>query len=382
MTILLIDVATHLGGDQKSFIDLCSALHASRSVQVAAAVANGPVYDALKPTGIPLYPLDPAVIKPGNRGILSWLVNLFSSEDPIRQAIHEFKPDIVHANTYEAMKLIPDLPRKRLLFWSVTGLRLSWTETVATASRCARIIAGSTAIDEFLGTALPPAYCGRVRVIRHALNTQVFKPGNKELARKAFQLPPDLPVIGLVADLIPWKRHALFLEMAKIILQQSPEVQFVIAARPYSSEYEMYEKKFREQVAAFIPSENLHWLDNVNQTELLLPAFDLLVHPAFGEASGRAVSEAMATEIPVIAFDSGAIRDLITQYKDGILIRSESPRDFAREAIRLLADPALSATMAMEARLSMLKGFTKEEIAQRMIGEYKNAIAAETETTK
>jgi len=383
MRILLIDVATHLGGDQKSFIDLCSALHASRSVQVAAAVASGPVYDALKPTGIPLYPLDPAVIKPGNRGILAWLVSLFSSsEDPIRQAIHDFKPDIVHANTYEAMKLIPDLPRKRLLFWSVTGLRLSWTETVATASRCTRIIAGSTALDEFLGTALPTAYCGRVRVIRNALNTQVFKPGNKELARKAFQLPSDLPVIGLVADLIPWKRHTLFLEMAKIILQQSPAVQFVIAARPYSTEHEIYEKKFREQIASFIPSENLYWLESVNQTELLLPAFDLLVHPAFGEPSGRAVSEAMATEIPVIAFDSGAIRDLITQRKDGILIRSDDPKEFAREALRLLADPALSAPMAMEARLAVLKAFTKEEIAQRMIVEYKNAIAAETETTK
>lgn len=379
MRLLLIDVATILGGDQKSFIDLCTALHTSRSLQVAAAVARGPVYDVLLPTGISLYPLDPAVIKSGNRGLLAWLASLFGSEEPLSHAIHDFKPDIIHANTYEAIKLIPSLSRNKLLFWSVNCLRLSWTETVGVAARCARIIAGSEAIDEFLGNALPPAYCGRVRVIRDALNTSVFKPGNKELARKTFQLPAGIPVIGFVADLVPWKRHALFLETAKLIIEQDPTVHFVIAARPYSSEYVVCEKKVREQIAAFIPAENIHWLDNVNQIELLLPAFDLLLHTSFGEPSGRAVCEAMAMEIPVIAFASGAIRDLITQRKDGILIRSDDPKDFAREALGLLSDPVLSAKMAMEARLSMLKKFTKEEIAQRMIAEYKNAIAAETE---
>jgi len=380
MTILLIDVATNLGGDQKSFIDLCSALHASRSLQVAAAVARGPLYDALKPTGIHLYPLDPTVRKSSNRGIFAWLANLFSSsKGHIRHAIHDFKPDIVHANTYEAIKLIPSLSRRKLLFWSVNGLRLSWTETVFIASRCARIIAGSTAIDEFLGTALPPAYCGRVRVIRNALNTHIFTPGNKALARQTFQLPSGTPVIGLVADIVPWKRHAIFLEAAKLILQQDPTIHFVIAARPYSSAYAVYEKKFREQVAAFIPRENLHWIENVTQVELLLPAFDLLIHTAFGEPLGRAVCEAMAMEIPVIAFDSGAIRNLITQHKDGILIRSEDPKEFAREALRLLADTVLLAKMGIEARLSMLKSFTMEEIGQRMIAEYKNTIVAETE---
>jgi glycosyltransferase involved in cell wall biosynthesis len=372
MTLLLVDVSTHLGGDQRSFIDLCTSIYASRTLQVAAAVANGPVYDALKPTGITLYPLDPAVINPPKGGLFSWLASLFSSEDPVSHAIHDFKPDIVHANTYEALKLIPPLSRRKLLFWSINSLRLSWTATLAIVPRC----------DEFLGTALPPAYCGRVRVIRNALDTLVFKPGNKELARKTFNLPQDCQIIGFVADLIPWKRHELFLEAAKMIIQQDPTIHVVIAARPYADDYSDYEMKFRGQVDDFLFAENLHWIDSVNQMEHLLPAFDILMHTAFGEPSGRAVCEAMAMEIPVVAFDSGAIRDLITQRKDGILIRNEDPKEFAREALGLLADPALLAKMAVEARLSMLKAFTKEEIGQRMIAEYKNAIAAETENSK
>jgi glycosyltransferase involved in cell wall biosynthesis len=382
MTVLLVDISTHLGGDQRSFIDLCAYLYASRTLQVAAAVASGPVYDALKPTGIMLFPLDPAAVKPKKGGFFSWLESLFSPEDPISHAIHDFKPDIVHANTYDALKLIPPLARHKLLFWSINCLRLSWTETLAIVPRCARIIAGSTALDEFLGTALPPAYCGRVRVIRNALDTQVFKPGNKELARKTFKLPQDCQIIGFVADLIPWKRHELFLEVAKIIIQQDPTIHVVIAARPYADDYSDYEMKFRGKIDDFLFAENLHWLDSVNQMEHLLPAFDILVHTAFGEPAGRAVCEAMAMEIPVIAFDSGAIRDLITQRKDGILIRNEDPKEFAREVLGLLADPALLAKMAVEARLSMLKAFTKEEIGQRMIAEYKNAIAAETENSK
>jgi glycosyltransferase involved in cell wall biosynthesis len=378
MKILLVDSSARLGGDQKSFIDLCVALSTSKEIQMAVAVARGAVYDRLAETGIKLYPLNEEPHEQ-QRGFLAWFEQLFASQDYIGHAIREFKPDIVHANTFDSVKLIPSLSRHKLLFWSVDSLRLSWTETVSVAARCTRIIAGSSALDEFLGNALPPAYCGRVRVIRDALDTHLYKPGNKVQARAAFDLPQEVPLIGMVADLIPWKRHAYFLETAKTILQQSPELQFVIVGRPYSSDYVTYEKKFKELLATFVPFENVRWLKNVSETEKVLPAFDLLIHTAFGESSGRAVCEAMAMEIPVVALDSGAIRDLITNRKDGILVRNDDPKEFAREALNLLADPAQLAAMKIEARLSMLKAFTKEEIAQRMIAEYKNAIAAETE---
>lgn len=378
MKILLVDSSARLGGDQKGFIDLCTALHTSKEIQLAVAVSRGAVYDRLAETGIKLYPLNEETHEQ-QRGFLAWLTKLFASQDYIGQAIREFKPDIVHANTFESVKVIPSLSRHKLLFWSVDSLRLSWTETLAVAARCTRIIAGSGAIDEFLSNALPPAYCGRVRVIRDALDTHLYKPGNKVQARAAFDLPQGVPLVGMVADLIPWKRHAYFLETAKIMLCESPDMQFVIVGRPYSKDYATYEKKFKELLATFVPFENVRWLKNVTQTEQVLPAFDLLIHTGFGEPSGRAVCEAMAMEIPVVALDSGAIRDLITNRKDGILVRNDDPKEFAREALNLLADPAQLAAMKIEARLSMLKAFTKEEIAQRMIAEYKNAIAAETE---
>ena len=379
MKILLVEVSARLGGDQKSFIDLCTSLRTSKECEIAVAVPQGPVHEALSSAGIKIYSLDGAAEQSQSHSLFGWLARLFVSQDQLSQAIYAFKPDIIHANTFEAIKAIPSLPRHKLLFWTVNSLRLSWTETVSVAARCARIIAGSSAVDEFLGNALPPAYCGRVRVIRNPLDTHVFKPGKRELARQTFQLPQDVPVMGLIADLVPWKRHAYFLEAAKLILEQDPTVHFVIAARSYSKDYATYERKFQELLKIIGPCENMHWLSDVDHVELLLPACDLVIHTAFGEPSGRAVCEAMAMEVPVVAFDSGAIRDLITQRKDGILVRDDDPKEFAREALKLLAEPAQLSAMKMEARLSMLKAFTKEEIAQRMIAEYKNAIAAETE---
>ena len=58
MKVLLVDVSSFLGGDQKNFVDLCTSLHASESVEVAAAVNAGPVYEALKSSGVPLYLLN------------------------------------------------------------------------------------------------------------------------------------------------------------------------------------------------------------------------------------------------------------------------------------------------------------------------------------
>lgn len=374
MRILLVDGATFFGGDQKHFVDLCTALHANDAVEVAAAVNPGPVYDALKTSGVPLYLLNTRMPLKRKTGMLARLFRIFHSTAPISQAIDDFNPNIVHANTYETVRMIPHLSSRRLLFWQVASLRLSRSDTVSIASRCTRIIAGSRALDEFLGEVFPPAYRGRVRIIRNGIDTQLYRPGDKAAARKAFHLPQDVPVIGLVADVIPWKRHELFLEAAKLILQQRPGIHFVVAARSYSGQYERYEKTVAEQLAAFVPAENMHWVQNVNHTELLFPAFDLLMHPAFGEPTGRTICEAMAMQIPVIAFDSGAIRDLITHRKDGILLTSDSADEFAREALELLANPDQAATLASAARETILKDFMKEDMCKRMVEEYKNAI--------
>jgi len=377
MKILFVDVSEFLGGDQKNFIDLCSYLIGRESVEIAAAVNTGPVMDALQARGIQTYPLNRRFVQTRKRGLLSKTASLFRSKAPISQAIYDFAPDIVHANTYHAAKMIPSLPARRLLFWQVSNLRLSRSDTLAMAKRCARIIAGATAFDEFFGEVLPSAYCGRVRIIRNGIDTKVYKPSDKAVARKAFDLPLDVPIIGLVADLIPWKRHGFFLEVAKVILQQNPKVHFVIAGRSYSAEYVRYEKTFRDQLSSFVAPEQMHWIQTVNNSEVLLPAFDVFMHTAFGESSGRAVCEAMAMQIPVIAFESGAIRDLITHGKDGILLRTDDANEFAREALQLLANPGQAVALAFAARESMIKTCSMEDLCTRMIGEYKSAIDAE-----
>ncbi len=377
MKVLLIDVSFFLGGDQKNFIDLCASLQVNKSIEIAAAVNAGPLLDELRALGIQTYPLNMRFEPTHKRGGLSRLSALFHTPTPISQIIADFNPDIVHANTFEAARMIPSLPARRLLFWQVSNLRLSRTDTLSVATRCARIIAGSTALDEFLGEVLPTAYCGRVRIIHNGIDLQLYKTGDKAAARKAFALPVDVPVIGFLADLIPWKRHGFFLDIAKSILQQNPAVHFVVVGRSYSTQYEQYEKAFRDALSAFVEPKQIHWLQNVNTSEAVLPAFDLLVHTAYGESLGRAVCEAMAMQIPVIAFESGAIRDLITSRKEGILLRSDDANEFAREALGLLANPGQAAALASSAREVIQKGYSKEDMCQRMIGEYKSAIDAE-----
>lgn len=377
MKVLLVDVSFFLGGDQKNFIDLCSSLMANESIEIAAAVNAGPLMDALNALGIQTYPLNMRFEPTHKRGFLSQLSSFFHTPTPISQIIADFNPDIVHANTFESARMIPSLPARRLLFWQVSNVRLSRTDTLSIATRCNRIVAGSTALDEFLGEVLPAAYCGRVRIIHNGIDTQVYKPGDKAACRKTFALPLEVPVIGFIADLIPWKRHGFFLEVAKRILEQNPATHFVVVGRSYSTQYERYEKVFREAFSSFVTPEQLHWLQNVNSSEAVLPAFDLLVHTAYGESSGRAVCEAMAMQIPVIAFESGAIRDLITNRKDGILIRSDDANEFAREALGLLKNSGQAAALASSARETILKDYSKEEMCRRMIGEYKSAIDAE-----
>lgn len=56
------------------------------------------------------------------------------------------------------------------------------------------------------------------------------------------------------------------------------------------------------------------------------------------EAFGRVAVEAMASGVPAVSFDSGALRDHVLDEETGILCKEESPEALSRALARLLTD--------------------------------------------
>jgi len=279
----------------------------------------------------------------------------------------------VHANSVASALATEAIPNDIPFFLHVRDLRLPAFALKTVAKRCTRIVAISTALDAYLRNTLAQPLHGKIRIIRNGIDTVRFVPSDKSIARKRFSLPEGVPVIGMVAHLIPWKGHDLFLSVAEKIRVKYPTAQFVIVGRDLFKEHNAWVKNLHAQASDAGLRGAVHWIQDLEQAEKILPAFDVLLHPARHEPFGRVICEAMTMRVPVVAANSGGIPDIIIDGVNGFLVAEDDADGFAERVSALLDNPAHARTLACSAREHILQNFTQERVAQQLAGEYLGA---------
>jgi glycosyltransferase involved in cell wall biosynthesis len=85
-----------------------------------------------------------------------------------------------------------------------------------------------------------------------------------------------------------------------------------------------------------------------------IATFDVLVQPRKREVYAPAVHEALASGVPVVAFDGGTAADVVVHEHNGLLVGTDrGGKAFARAVARLGASPDLLFTLADNARPSI-----------------------------
>jgi glycosyltransferase involved in cell wall biosynthesis len=121
--------------------------------------------------------------------------------------------------------------------------------------------------------------------------------------------------IGCIGRIAPEKGQREFVEAARIIHGRMPEARFAIYGETMFASHD-YEREVRAG-AAELPIEFAGWAANVYDA---LEKIDVLLVPsAPHEATTRVILEAFAAGVPVIAFPSGGIPEVLAA---GSLARS------------------------------------------------------------
>jgi len=94
---------------------------------------------------------------------------------------------------------------------------------------------------------------------------------------------------------------------------------------------------------------------------------DVFVFPSLSEATPRAVMEAMAMELPVVATRVGGIPEMIENGRTGLLVEPASPEQLAEAICRALHDPVWAREAGQLARQRVLERYTLEKHNERMI---------------
>lgn len=209
----------------------------------------------------------------------------------------------------------------------------------------------------------------RVEQIHLPMDTGVFRPLAKELAREVLQLPPDKKIIFFGATYLEDRRKGLAqllvaLEQLAALLAQSgavkPEQLLLLVAGLSGG-------RLRER----LPFAG-RYLGHVNDELLMALAYqaaDIFVCPSIEDAGPMMIPEAMLCGTPVVAFAQGGAPDLIETMKTGYLARLGDAGDLARGLHALLNAPNL-AHIGGAAAAAAQRAHTPASVAQRHLQLY------------
>jgi glycosyltransferase involved in cell wall biosynthesis len=182
--------------------------------------------------------------------------------------------------------------------------------------------------------------------------------------------------IGMVAHLIPQKRHLDFINAAEIVSRSREDVSFAIFGTPYADPASRsYANRVRGRAGGLRQQGRLSISEYVSRGNSLPRAFDVLVLPSLRESFSNAILEAMADGIPVIAARSGGHPELVDHRKTGLLVPPMQPEALARAIMSLIKNPKLMAQMGEAARERARTRFPIGDCVRRYEAIYESVIA-------
>ena len=162
-----------------------------------------------------------------------------------------------------------------------------------------------------------------------------------------FGCPPDALIVGSVGWLTDIKGHEYLVEAIARLKQEFPSLHLVIVGSG-----DRHEALSRQAESSGL-GDALHLLGHRDDVEACLAGMDLFVLPSLNEGMGRALIEAMAAGLPVVASRVGGIPAVVSHELTGLLVPPGDAGALADALRRLLVHPEWAAQLGMAASRSV-----------------------------
>ena len=347
MNVLFIDQFGEIGGAQLCLLDLIPAVVKRGWHAFAAVPSEGPFAGRLRDAGVSVFPLEPGSYTASRKRLVD-AVRFIGSVRRIAVEINrmcgEHAIDLIHVNgprllpavalgscpapvLFHAHSYISQPAARRFAGWAIRRRK-------ATVVAVSRFVAA-----QFAG------------------QPHIIPSGVPDLRRN--RASSRVPRIGVLGRIAPEKGQALFVEAARLL----PECRFIVCGSPSIAD-PAYEREVRIR-AQGLAIEFLGWRDDIGD---VLAQLDVLAVPSTGEEGlGRVVIEAFSAGVPVVAFASGGIPELVEDGVTGFLVSSRTAEALAAKLQEALQSPERLTLVARNARAAWESNYTLDLYQHRMV---------------
>jgi glycosyltransferase involved in cell wall biosynthesis len=187
---------------------------------------------------------------------------------------------------------------------------------------------------------------------------------DRESAKRALSLDPDIPLVGTVGRLSEQKGHRdLLVAMRSVIDRLGPVNLAIVGEGPLHEE-------LREIGAALGLGDQLIMPGHVHDPERWVAAFDVAVLPSRYEGFSLSMLEFMAAGKPCVFSDHPSFVEATGDGRVARLARMGDPVSLADEIVGLLADPAGAELLGRAAREHVAGHFTIDGHVSRLMDLY------------
>ena len=297
--------------------------------------------------------------------ILPWLGREISPLDDLislarmTQLVRDLKPDVVHTHMAKAgtvgrlaahvcgVPLIVHTYHGHVFhsYFSRTKTRVFLTIERALGMATDRVVAvGEGQRREIASYGVVPS----TKLVAIPLGLELYPFLDSERLRgqlrRELHIGGRVPLVGIVARLVPVKAHELLFEAARLVLQQVPDARFlVIGDGERRTALESLVQRMQLE-------ENVQFLGWRADMPAVYADLDVVALTSLNEGSPVSLIEALASARAVVSTAVGGVPEVVVNGQTGLTVASGDAASLAREIATLIEDGEMAARLGAAGR--------------------------------
>lgn len=342
---------TNIGGAGRYLFNLISSQHDSCFETIVACPGGGELERQLRDKNIKVFTLE------GGESSIN-----FRHISSLREIISREKVDIVHTHASFAGRVAGKLSGCKVVMTrhglgsGENGLVKRIAQRLTALLFTDRIIAISRAVKISLIESGVPA--DMITIIYNGIDLSKFDAIEPSL-REELGLDSDVPIVGIVARLVPEKGYEYAISAFYHVLKAYPSARMIIVGDGPLDE------SLRKMCVKLGIKDSVFFMGYRKRVENLVADFDVFVLPSVSEGLGLALLEAMALGKPVIGTEVGGIPEVIKHNVNGFLVTPGNDKYLTESIIEILSNKERAKTFGVKARNTVNRKFSSKTMIEK-----------------
>lgn len=385
MKVLYVNHTAEVSGGERSLLSLLDSHPVGIEMRLAAP--PGRLSDEAAALGVAVDPI------PGTEGSLrvhpvhtpKALVEMAAAGRAVRKIARANDPDLIHANSIRGGLILGVARSGAPTVVHVRDVLPPGAASSATmrmiASTATTIVANSRYTADSVRRLAPGA---EVEIVYNPVDLVRWDPARVDRVHARASLRGVRGrslLLGVVSQLTPWKGQDIAIEALRILRLEGVDAhllligsaKFVAASTRFDNR--AYVEGLKARVAALQLEDRVSWMGERDDVPELVSALDVLLLPSKEEPFGRALVEAMAMRVPVVATNVGGPPEILIDGVGGFLVDPGDAAAWARAVKQFADNPKLGREMGQAGRLRVERTFGGDRHLDAILDVYERTAA-------